>query len=115
MLQGSGSSATHLVGSTVQHRVFGFWGDSNQAWNETNFKWGTTHPGEIWYPYHHVDFTQDQTLYDSLNTGWINDGTDANQTDPIDRTPDSTKDGAIWVTKVKSGRSGTRLKVEKDN
>ena len=102
------------IGRTTQIRTFDFWDGGAGFWDETDFTWDDAF-GDIFYPLNHYIYTANTDFVNHLDKGTLNDGSDPNQTDPIDRTPDENKKGAIWVTTVDDGKSGTRIKVVKDN
>ena len=102
------------IGRTTQIRTFDFWDGGAGFWDETDFTWDDVF-GDIFYPLNHYIYTANTDFVNHLDKGTLNDGSDPNQTDPIDRTPDENKKGAIWVTTVDDGKSGTRIKVVKDN
>ena len=102
------------IGRTVQIRTFDYWYGGAGEWYFADFQWGSPF-GSIFYPMNHYIYTANTEFVDHLDAGTINDGSDPNQTDPLDRTPDDSKNGAIWSTTVDSGKSGTRLIVKKDD
>ena len=102
------------IGRTTQIRTYDYWYGGSGIWGDNDFSWGAPF-GTIGYPLNHYIHTANTEFVDHLDRGTLNDGSDPNQTDPSNRTPSENKKGAIWVTTVDDGKSGTRIKVVKDN